>query len=85
VTDFFGTLKKIIQLDYNESSVVLFKFDWFELDGKRLNLKMMAFSKASLFEVYGTRMIVIFCSLKLGRSSICQTQDFKKIASYIDI
>jgi hypothetical protein len=53
--------------------------------GRGLNLKMMAFSKASLFEVYGTRMIVIFCSLKLGRSSICQTQDFKKIASYIDI
>jgi hypothetical protein len=35
VTDFFGTLKAIIQLDYNERSVVLFKCDWFKLDGKR--------------------------------------------------
>jgi hypothetical protein len=27
VTNFFGTLKEIIQLDYNERSVVLFKCD----------------------------------------------------------
>jgi hypothetical protein len=39
VTDFFGTLKKIIQLDYNERFVVLFKFDRFELDGKRTKHK----------------------------------------------
>jgi hypothetical protein len=39
VTDFFGTLKAIIQLDYNERSVVLFKCDWFKLDGKRTELK----------------------------------------------
>jgi hypothetical protein len=39
VTDFFGTLKEIIQLDYNERSVVLFKCDWFKLDGKRTKLK----------------------------------------------
>jgi hypothetical protein len=38
VTDFFGTLKEIIQLDYNERSVVLFKCDWFKLDGKRTEL-----------------------------------------------
>jgi hypothetical protein len=44
VTDFFGTLKEIIQLDYNERSVVLFKCDcglnWI---GRELNLKMMSF------------------------------------------
>jgi hypothetical protein len=39
VTDFFETLKEIIQLDYNERSVVLFKCDWFKLDGKRTKLK----------------------------------------------
>jgi hypothetical protein len=39
VTDFFGTLKEIIQLDYNERSVVLFKCDWFKLGGKRTKLK----------------------------------------------
>jgi hypothetical protein len=27
VTDFFETLKEIIQLDYNERSIVLFKCD----------------------------------------------------------
>jgi hypothetical protein len=36
---FFGTLKEIIQLDYNERSAVLFKCDWFKLDGKRAELK----------------------------------------------
>jgi hypothetical protein len=39
VADFFGTLKEIIQLDYNERSVVLFNCDWFKLDGKRTELK----------------------------------------------
>jgi hypothetical protein len=39
VTDFFGTLKETIQLDYNERPVVLFKCDWFKLDGKRIELK----------------------------------------------
>jgi hypothetical protein len=46
VTDFFVTLKEIIQLDYNESSVVLFKFDWFLLDGKRTELKDDGFFKS---------------------------------------
>jgi DNA topoisomerase VI subunit B len=32
-------LKEIIQLDYNEGSVVLFKCVWFKLDGKRTGLK----------------------------------------------
>jgi hypothetical protein len=36
---FFRTLKEIIQLDYNERSIVLFKCDWFKLDGKRTELK----------------------------------------------
>jgi hypothetical protein len=39
VTDFFGTFKEIIQLDYNGRSVVLFKYDWLKLDGKRTELK----------------------------------------------
>jgi len=29
--------------------------------GRRMNLKMMAFLKASMLGVYGTRMIAIFC------------------------
>lgn len=39
-TDFFGTLKEIIQLDYHgdDRSAVLFKCDWFKLDGKRTAL-----------------------------------------------
>lgn len=44
--DFFGTLKEIIQLDYNcDRSVVLFKCDWFKLDGKRTELKDDGFFK----------------------------------------
>ena len=41
IIDFFGNIKEIIQLDYNleERSVVLFKCDWFKLDGKRTALK----------------------------------------------
>jgi hypothetical protein len=46
VTDFFGTLKEIIQLDYNERSVVLFKCDWFILDGKMNELKDDDFFKS---------------------------------------
>jgi len=46
--DFFGTLKEIIQLDYNceERSVVLFKCDWFKLDGKKNELKFDGFYKS---------------------------------------
>jgi hypothetical protein len=39
VIDFFGTLKEIIQLEYNKWYVVLFKCDWFKLDGKMTKLK----------------------------------------------
>jgi hypothetical protein len=54
--------------------------------GKGLNLKMMVFLEASMLEVYGIRMIVIFWPLKLGRSFICQTQDLEKIGKlYIDL
>jgi hypothetical protein len=38
-----------------------------------LNLKMMAFLDASMLEVYGKRMIVIFWPLTLGMSFICRT------------
>jgi hypothetical protein len=47
--------------------------------GRGLNLKMMAFLEASMLEVYGTRMIVIFWPLRLGRSFIFQIQDLEKI------
>ena len=45
---FFGTLKEIIQLDYNceEMSVVLFKCGWFKLDGKKNELKFDGFYKS---------------------------------------
>jgi hypothetical protein len=46
VTDFFGTLKEIIQLDYNERSLVLFKCDWFKLDRKRTELKDNGFFRS---------------------------------------
>ncbi|XP_037430214.1 uncharacterized protein LOC119295881 [Triticum dicoccoides] len=41
VIDFYGTLKEIIQLDYNldDRSVVLFKCDWFKLHGKKTELQ----------------------------------------------
>jgi hypothetical protein len=48
--------------------------------GRGLDLKMMAFLEASMLEVYGTRMIVIFWPLTLGRFFICQTQDLEKIS-----
>ena len=48
VTDFYGTLKEIIQLEYNsdDRSVVLFKCDWFKLDGKQTKLKNDGFFKS---------------------------------------
>jgi hypothetical protein len=48
--------------------------------GRGLNLKMMDFLEALMLEVHGTRIIVIFWPLRLGRSSICQTQDLEKIS-----
>jgi hypothetical protein len=48
VMDFYGTLKEIIQLDYNgdEMLVVLFKCDWFKLDGKMTQMKDDGFFKS---------------------------------------
>uniref|UniRef100_A0A453P710 DUF4216 domain-containing protein n=3 Tax=Aegilops tauschii subsp. strangulata TaxID=200361 RepID=A0A453P710_AEGTS len=52
VIDFYGTLKEIIQLDYNSNdnldgrSVILFKCDWFKLDGKKKELKNDRFFKS---------------------------------------
>jgi hypothetical protein len=50
--DFFGTLIEIIQLEYgcDERSVVLFKCDWFKLDGKRTELKDDGLFKSINFE-----------------------------------
>jgi hypothetical protein len=47
-TDFVGVLKEIIKLEYNQEdrSVVLFKCDWFKLDGKRPELKDDGFFKS---------------------------------------
>jgi len=46
--DFFGTLKEIVQLEYNndERTVVLFKCDWYKLDGKKTELKDDGFFKS---------------------------------------
>ncbi|CAN6250835.1 unnamed protein product [Urochloa humidicola] len=46
--DFFGTLKEIVQLEYLEDdrSTVLFKCDWFKLDGKKTKLKNDGFFKS---------------------------------------
>jgi hypothetical protein len=70
---FFGNIKEIIQLDYNleDMSVVLFKCDWFKLDGKRTALHDDGFLEASMLEVCGTRMIVLYWPIMLGRFSIC--------------
>ena len=45
---FFGTLKEIILLEYNLDgrSVVLFKCDWYKLDGKKTELKDDGFFKS---------------------------------------
>ena len=46
--DFFGTLKEIIQIEYLEDdrSAVLFKCDWFKLDGKKNGLRDDGFFKS---------------------------------------
>ncbi|WVZ53126.1 hypothetical protein U9M48_004112 [Paspalum notatum var. saurae] len=50
--DFYGTLKEIIELQYNNKedgtprSVVLFRCDWYKLDGKRIALKDDGFFKS---------------------------------------
>ena len=46
--DFFGTLKEIIQLEYNLDgrSIVLFKCGWYKLDGKKTELKDDGFFKS---------------------------------------
>jgi len=45
---FFGTLKEIIQIEYleDDSSAVLFKCDWFKLDGKKNGLRDDGFFKS---------------------------------------
>lgn len=52
VIDFYGKLKEIIELQYNKRddgttrSVVLFRCDWYKLDGKRTALKEDGFFKS---------------------------------------
>jgi hypothetical protein len=81
--DFFGTLKEIAQLEYPEDdrSVVLFKRDWYKLDGKKTELQYDGFLKASIFKVYGTRMIVSFWPLRLGKYLFTRHQVGKKLAN----
>jgi hypothetical protein len=71
-------LKEIIQLDYNERSIFYLNMTGLNWMGRGLNLKMMDFLEALMLEVHGTRIIVIFWPLRLGRSSICQAQDLEK-------
>jgi hypothetical protein len=47
--------------------------------GRKLNFNMMVFIKASIFKVYGTRMIVSFWPLNLGKSFIYHTPSWEKI------
>ena len=46
--DFYGTLKEIIEIEYNskERTIVLFKCDWFKLDGKNTELQYDGFFKS---------------------------------------
>lgn len=48
VIDFYGSLQEIIQLEYNGDgrSIILFKCDWFKLDGKRTGLKIDGYFKS---------------------------------------
>jgi hypothetical protein len=78
--DFFRTLKEIVQLEYpdDDRSVVLFKCDWYKLDGKKTELQYDGFCKSINIQVYGTRMIVSFWPLRLGKSFIYQTPSWEK-------
>jgi hypothetical protein len=53
--------------------------------GRGLNLKMMAFLEASMLEVYGTRMIVIFWPLARKVFYLPDTRFKKKLASSTNI
>jgi hypothetical protein len=46
---------------------------------------MMVFLKASLFKVYGIKMIVSFWPLRLGNSFIYQTPSWEKLANFPNI
>ena len=47
--------------------------------GRRMDSEMMVFSKASILDAYGTRMIVLSWPLRLEKFSICQTPSGEKI------
>jgi hypothetical protein len=46
--NYYGTLKEIIELEYTDSdrSVVIFRCDWYKLDGKHTSLKDDGFYKS---------------------------------------
>jgi hypothetical protein len=79
VTDFFGTLKEIIQLDYNERSVVLFKCDWFKLDGKRTELKDDGFFRSINVGSLWYKNDCYILATKARKVFYLQTQDLEKI------
>ncbi|TVT97422.1 hypothetical protein EJB05_57338, partial [Eragrostis curvula] len=92
-TDFYGTIKEIIQLDYNghERSVVLFKCDWFKLDGKRTELKddgyfksinttSLWYKKDSLILATQARKVFYIPDTKYGKNwHIVQTFDHRHL------
>jgi len=91
--DFFGTLREIIQLEYNsaERIVVLFKCDWFKLDGKRTELQYDGFFKSinvgslwykddSLILATQARKVFYLADTKLGKNwQVVQTYDHRHL------
>jgi hypothetical protein len=91
--DFYGTVKEIIQLDYNgeDKSVVLFKCDWFKLDGKNSGVEYDGFFKSinvgslwykddSLILATQARKIFYLLDTKLGdKWQVVQTFDHRHL------
>jgi hypothetical protein len=91
--DFYGTLKEIIQLCYNgeDRSVVLFKCDWYKLDGKNSGLQYDGFFKSinvgsvwckddSLILATQARKIFYLPDTKLGdKWQVVQTFDHRHL------
>lgn len=78
--DFFGTLRDIIQLEHNldERSVVLFKCDWFKLDGrtelkddgffKSINFGSLWYKNDSYILATQARKVFYLADTKLGKN-----------------
>jgi len=91
--DFYGTLKEIIELEYNaeERTVVLFKCDWFKLDGRNTELQYDGFFKSinvgstwykddSLILATQARKVFYLPDTKLGKKwQVVQTYDHRHL------